>query len=96
MKKILAIIIIILTISLLTTSVFAHRYHHRRSHNNGILVGVLGGILLGNMFVRHDKSYNRNYYRYRNICTYEREVYEIDEYGDRSYLGTETFRDYCR
>ena len=98
MKKIFVLIILLLSISLVTTSAFAgrrHRHHHHR-HNNGIVVGLLGGILLGNMLVNHHRPYNRNYYRYRNICTYEREVYEIDEYGDRYYLGTETIQRYCR
>ena len=92
MKKILSIIIIILSISLFTTSAFAgrrHRHHHRR-HNNGIAIGIISGLILGSMFNNH-----KRYYRY-NICTYQRDVYEVDEFGDRYYQGTEYFKDYCR
>jgi hypothetical protein len=97
MKKILSIIIIILSISLFTTSAFAgrrHRHHHRR-HNNGIAIGIISGLILGSMFNNHRS--HRRYYRHRpHVCTYERKVYEIDEFGDRYYLGTEYFKDYCR
>ena len=98
LKKFLAILIITITISLVTTSVFAHKYHYgyRHRHNNGIVVGILGGILLGNLLSQPHRHYTRTYYPYRRICTYEREVYEVDEYGDRYYLGTETIQRYCR
>lgn len=98
MKKIFAVFIITITILLVTSSVFAHRYHYgyHHRHNNGIVVGLLGGILLGNLLSQPHRGYTRTYNRYRRICTYEREVYEIDEYGDRYYLGTETIQRYCR
>ena len=98
MKKIFVLIILFLSISLVTSSAFAgrwHRHHHHR-HNNGIAVAILGGILLGNLLSQPHRHYTRTYYPYRRICTYEREVYEIDEYGDRYYLGTETIQRYCR
>ena len=97
MKRILSIIIIILSITLFTTSAFAgrrHRHHHRR-HNNGIAIGIISGLILGSMFNIHRRYYRKPQLNY-DVCTYERKVYEIDEFGDRYYLGTEYFKDYCR
>ena len=97
MKRILSIIIIILSITLFTTSAFAgrrHRHHHRR-HNNGIAIGIISGLILGSMFNNHRRYYRKPHLNYV-VCTYERKVYEFDEFGDRYYLGTEYFKDYCR